>query len=75
MGGSQISRGVEGGRERWSFTPQPTIPADTETRTQWCSKSAPGHMQKHLYGPPQTLWAPTRFTQLIVDFSKVINVT
>ncbi len=26
-------------------------------------------------GPPQTLWAPTRFTQLIVDFSKVINVT
>ncbi len=34
MGGSHLSRGVEGGRECWSFIPQPTIPAGTETRTQ-----------------------------------------
>ncbi len=62
MGGSHLSRGVEGGRERWSFTPQPTIPAGTETRTQWRSKSAPGPHAKKLVRAPQTLWAPTRFT-------------
>ncbi len=30
--GSHLSRGIEGGRERWLFTP-PTIPAGPETRT------------------------------------------
>ncbi|MCJ8748280.1 hypothetical protein PDJAM_G00163550 [Pangasius djambal] len=31
--GSHLSRGIEGGREHWSFTPPPTIPARPETRT------------------------------------------
>ncbi len=30
---SHLSRGIEGGRERWLFTPPPTIPAGPETRT------------------------------------------
>ncbi len=32
--GSQISRGIEGGRERWLVTPPPTIPAGPEIRTR-----------------------------------------